>query len=145
MEQNIPYDDSSSCYESDGEQLGDISEPDLDDLKPDDFIIVEFSTKKVNLVFAGQILSRNIDSDTNGILFEVKFLRREKPTTFSFIFPQAEDILEIAFEQIVGKLPLPQTQGGTSRIARHFVSASIVFEFYIKSFSHKYSLSSSVR
>ena len=120
-DENIPLTNDSSEYESDTELTEQISEPDIDNLDTGDFVLVRFVTKKLNIIYAGQIVDKSRDVDTNDTLFEVKFLRREKPSAFSFVFPQVEDISEVTLEQIVGKLPMPATQGGTARVARHFI------------------------
>lgn len=77
-------------------------------------------------------MGKNLDPDTDGTVFDINFLRREKPTGYSFIFPQVEDTSEIPFDQVVGKLPKPNVHGGTARVASHFK-----FDLNLASFSNE--------
>ena len=56
-------------------------------------------------MYTGQV--QNSFEDTDETTFEVKFMRREKPKSFTFIYPNVEDISDVSFEDVVGKLPSP--------------------------------------
>ena len=62
-------------------------------------------------------------------MFEISCLRRETPKSFTFVFPNVEDISDIAFGDIVGKLANP-TQLGTARASRH-----MIFKVDLKSYA----------
>jgi len=110
-------DNDSSDYDEVGQnQLDDIELPDPTVLNPNDFVLIKFVTNKTKVIYIGQIQNR-IDETT----FEVKYLRREKPNSFTFIFPSVDDISDISFEDVAGKLPSPIQHGGTARVARHLV------------------------
>ena len=51
-------------------------------------------------MYIGQVQNRIEDTDET--TFEVKFLLREKPKPFTFIFPNVEDISDVSFEEVVG-------------------------------------------
>ena len=78
---------------------------------PNDFVLTKFATKKTTVMYVGQVQNRIEDTDET--TFEVKFLWREKPKSFTFIFPNVEDISDVSFEEVVGKLPSPIQHGGT--------------------------------
>ena len=112
-------DDSSDYYDIDDGQLEDIELPDCSALNATDFVLTKFTTKKAKVMYVGQVQSRIVDADEN--TFAVKFMRREKPKSFTFIFPNMEDISEVLFEDVVAKLPNPIQHGGTARVARHMI------------------------
>lgn len=115
----VDDDDASEYDELDDIQPDDMDLSDYNALKPDDFVLTKFATKKTIAMYIGQVQNRI--EDTDEVTFEVKFMRREKPKSFTFIFPNVEDISDVLFEDIVGKLPSPIQHGGTARIARHMV------------------------
>ena len=41
--------------------------------------------------------------------------------SFTFIYSIVEDISDVSFEDVVGKLHNPIQHGGTARVARHMV------------------------
>ena len=49
----------------------------------------------------GQVQNRIEDTDET--TFEVKFMRREKPKSFTFMYPNVEDMSDVSVEDIVGK------------------------------------------
>ena len=106
--------DNSDSSSSSDEEEG-ITSPDLNILDENDFVLVKFPTKKNDIFYLGIIIEKT------GDLFEIKFLRRERPGSLSFIFPQVEDVMDVKLEDIIGKLPKPTMQGGTARLARHHV------------------------
>ena len=68
------------------------------------FVLIKFATKNtvVGIMYVGQILACTEDTDES--TFEVKFMRREKPKSFTFIYPIVEDISEVSFEEILGNV-----------------------------------------
>lgn len=68
---SIPYDNDSSNYESeDGlDRANRIYETDIEELKPEDFVIVKFETKKTKLVYVEKILNKSKDSETTDTVF----------------------------------------------------------------------------
>ena len=61
--------------------------PDVGALKPDDFVLIKFETTKTSVMYIGKIKACIDDMDDSAVTFEVKFLRREKPKSFTFVFP----------------------------------------------------------
>ena len=115
---SVDDDDDESDYEHE-HTLEDIELPDANSLKENDFVLIKFATKNTVVMYVGQVLSRTVYSDET--IFEVKFMRREKPKSITFIFPIVEDISEVSFENVVGKLQNPVQHGGTARVARHLL------------------------
>ena len=113
--------DDESDDEPEQTQLEDMELPNANALNKNDFVLIKFATKNtvVGIMYVGQILARTEDTDES--TFEVKFMLREKPKSFTFIYPIVEDISEVSFEDVVGKLPNPIQHGDTARVARHMV------------------------
>ena len=89
-----------------------------------DYVIVKFSGKKKVVHYVGLVVEpQEVNSETSGDEsdYTVKFLRRETPSSFSFIFPSVDEITVIAADDIVQKLPSPVQTGGTARVGRHVV------------------------
>lgn len=96
-----------------------IEDPSPDSLKVDDFILVKFTTKKTKVMYVGQIRKCLDETDEEEFAFEVNFMRRERPTSYTFTFPNVEDVCDVPSVDIVLKLPSPTQHGGTARVARH--------------------------
>ena len=113
--------DDESDDEPEQTHLEDMELPNANVLNKNYFVLIKFATKNtvVGIMYVGQILGRT--EDTGESTFEVKLMRREKPKSFTFIYPIVEDISEVSFEDVVGKLPNPIRHGGTARVARHMV------------------------
>jgi len=113
--------DDASDFDEQEEQLEDLELPGAGDLKPDDFILVKFNTKKTQVLYAGQIHCIYPAEDEDESSFGVRFLRRKTPKTFTFVFPTVNDTSDISYEDIMGRLPKPLEHGGTARVARHLI------------------------
>jgi len=83
-----------------------------DDLKPNDFVLVKFPSKKSLKYYIGEVLRRSETGE-----FVIKFLRRNET---SFIYPDQDDIGEYPFTDIELKLAHPILTGGTARVAQRF-------------------------
>lgn len=70
----------------------------------DDFVITKFTTKTTIRYFIGQVLGKNNND------YHIKFLRR-KNNSNTFTFPPVDDISYVERDDIVRKLPKPQSQG----------------------------------
>ena len=79
--------DDESDDEPEQTQLEDMELPNANALNKNDFVLIKFATKNpvVGIMYVGQILARTEDTDES--TFEVKFMRREKPKLFTFIYP----------------------------------------------------------
>lgn len=99
--------------EGDGNMELGLSDPTVTNLDKNDFVLVEFQTKKSTKYFLGQIQQKISSTD-----FEVKFLRKTGPNKFSF--PLNEDVSDVMFDSIIAKLPSPTTWGGTERALLSF-------------------------
>jgi hypothetical protein len=44
-----------------------------------------------------------------------------KNKSFMFVFPDADDIADVHYDDILFRVPDPVRHGGTTRVARHFV------------------------
>ncbi|ESO01976.1 hypothetical protein HELRODRAFT_161188 [Helobdella robusta] len=77
-------------------------------LKNNDYVVVKFKTKKKVIHYIGQIISEAGD-------LMVKYLKREKMSSFNFICRNAE-LYQFIKEDIVCKVPDPIQHGGTARI-----------------------------
>jgi len=77
----------------------------VDQLHINDFILVRYTLKMP--IYVGQI--EECESCTT---FRIKFLRRHL-NTWKFIFPLTNDIVSIAADKIISKLPDPHYAGGT--------------------------------
>ena len=117
------HDDASDYDEREEQQMEDLELPGAGDLNPDDFVLVKFNTGKTQVLYAGQIqrIYAGEDEDEVDSSFDVKFLRRKTPKTFTFVFPAVDDISDVLYEDIIGKLPKPLVHGGTARVARHLI------------------------
>ncbi|ESN97517.1 hypothetical protein HELRODRAFT_177946 [Helobdella robusta] len=82
-------------------------------LKNNDYVVVKFKTKKKVIHYIGQIISEAGD-------LMVKYLKREKMSSFNFICRNAE-LYQFIKEDIVCKVPDPIQHGGTARVSRHLV------------------------
>lgn len=96
----------------------------LDDLKPNDFVLVQFATKKTIVHYIG-LIELQLEDKTE---FSIRFLRK-KENCYKFFFPDISDVSVVNFEDIVRKLPQPDITGGTSR-AVTTMSFNINFEKY---------------
>ena len=56
----------------------------------------------------------------------MKVIRREKPKSFTFIYPNVEDISDVFFKDVVGKLPSLIQYGGTARVGCHMVGQLVL-------------------
>ncbi|XP_060075659.1 uncharacterized protein LOC132555320 [Ylistrum balloti] len=120
-EKNICDDDDDSFEYDESAEEEEIVPPDADSLVPEDFVIVQFLTKKTKVIYIGQIIGCNGDIDDIGEkTFNIKFMRRNS-SSYKFVFPTVDDISDIAFTDIIGKLPQPLQHGGTARVARHLI------------------------
>lgn len=81
---------------------------DTEEIVVNDFVLVQFATKKTNVFYVGHI------EDADGLTYKVKFIRRFRQT-WKFAYPETEDCSEIDRGDIVIKLPQPVTFGGTVR------------------------------
>ena len=93
--------------------------PDFNAQNPNDFVLTQFATKKAVVTYIRQVQHRIEDTDET--TFEVKFMRWEKPKSFTFIYPNVEDLSKVLFKDVVGKLPSPIQYGGTARVGCHMV------------------------
>ena len=90
------------------------------DMKKGDYVVVRFASKNSPIHYIGQIIQQNMqimrpmNTDRNGM--QVNFLRREKPTVESFVFPSVEDPSFIKAADNVFKLPDPILHGGAARL-----------------------------
>ena len=76
-EEWIASDHDTSDYEDSAEQQqDDHALPGADDLQPDDYVLVKFSTKKTQVIYAGQIRRLYPAEDEDESTFDVQFLRR---------------------------------------------------------------------
>lgn len=96
----------------------------LNELKVNDFVLVQFATKKTIVHYVG-LIEQQLEDKTE---FSIRFLRK-KENCPKFFFPDAPDVSDVAFEDIVRKLPQPQIIGGTSR-AVTTMSFNINFDQY---------------
>lgn len=78
-----------------------------EDLHVNDFVLVQFHTKRTTLHYVGQI-DLQLQDKTE---FNVRFLRKKEND--KFYFPEASDISLVDFKDIVKKLPQPKITGGT--------------------------------
>lgn len=76
-------------------------------LEINDFVLVEFSTKKTEVHYVGRI--EKLESDE----VCVKFMRKQINETF--VFPENDDTAIVQRYDIIMKLPQPSILGGTSR------------------------------
>lgn len=77
------------------------------------FVLVKFASKSKITHYVGRIVSK-VDSSINE--FEITFLRR-KEQSYCFVYPPLEDRCVVLDEDIVAKLPLSMSSGGTERVA----------------------------
>ena len=87
-EEGITFDDSDDEEE---QPLEELELPNLDDINVNDFVLVEFRTKKLQVMYTGKI-QRICDEDDDDTIFNVIFLRRKTPKTFTFVFPSVDDV-----------------------------------------------------
>lgn len=136
-EDNISLHDESECedrqelinqtnFNEDAELNFDTSASELG-LTENDFVLVEFSTKKTKLHYVGLIEKKHMDTGS----YIVKFMRR-RGDTWKFNFPEKEDIFEIEEKDIKMKLPQPTMSGGTARAANVYT-----FPVNFSTISHK--------
>lgn len=93
----------------DCENESDIDTNELFTLKENDFILVDFSTKKNKISYIGCI-----KKTLGSCEFEVKFLRRFGNSN-KFFYPAEDDISDVERGSILRKLRRPYTNLGTSR------------------------------
>lgn len=119
----------SSDSDSDPEELAELEIPSPEAINVGDFVVTKFLTKKAMAMYVGQIQERLIS-----ILgeYKVKFLRREKASSVTFVFPEVNDCADVLLTDIVGRLPQPAQHGGTARVACH-LSFPVNLSFYDKS------------
>ena len=115
------HDGTSDHEEHEEQQLEDLELPGVDDLNPDDFVLVRLNIKKTHVLYAGRIKQTYAAEDDDETSFGVQFLRRKTPKTFTFLFPAVNDMSEVLYEGIIGRLPKPLVHGGTARVARHLI------------------------
>lgn len=84
---------------------------DCSQLKADEYVVVNFETKKKIIHYVGQIVEDGEDQ-------MIKYLKREKPTAYNFVCAN-EELFDFLPEDIVCKLPNPTPHGGTTRVSRH--------------------------
>lgn len=109
--------DLSSDSESEPENFH-ISSEDEDDYFEDsqasieigDFVLVKFTTKSSFIHYIGCVMKVNEDD------FSINFLRRSNACSFSFIYPENEDVATVPKSDAI-KLPHPMISGGTKRVA----------------------------
>ena len=106
---------SSLKFSSDGDE--DIEK----DVRPDDFAIVRFATKKIMVHYVGKIVSVHEEG------YDIKFLRRKRQS-FEFIFPNVDDTASVEKNDIVKKLPAPMSSGGTERAERIYIFSRNLFK-----------------
>ena len=95
--------------------------PEPEDLQLDDFILVRFNTEKTYILYIGQSQRIYAAEDEDESSFDVCFLRCKTPKTFTFVFPTVDDISEVPYKDILGRLPKPLLNGGTARMARFLI------------------------
>ena len=115
------HDQASESDEHEEQQMEDLDLPEADDLKPDDFVLVKFSTKKNQVLYAGQIQRICAREDEEESVFDVRFLRLKTPKAFTFVFPTVNDTSEVPYEDVMGRLPKPRVHGGTARVTRQLI------------------------
>lgn len=84
----------------------------ISDLLENDFVLVEFCTKKTKVFYVGLIEKRHLDVKS----YMIKFMRR-RGDTWKFYFPDQDDVYEVEEKDIRMKLPQPTMSGGTARAA----------------------------
>lgn len=92
-----------------------------ENLAVNDFVLVEFTTKKTKIHYVGRI--EKMESDEAN----VKFMRKQKNETF--VFPETDDTSMVNTDDILLKLPPPTILGCTYRAASS-VSFSVKLEGY---------------
>ncbi|XP_015910948.1 uncharacterized protein [Parasteatoda tepidariorum] len=107
----------SSDSENESQNFHVSSNEDGDDFKDSttsievgDFVLAKFTTKSSFVHYIGCVTKENGDDLT------LNFLRRSDPCSFSFIYPQIEDVATVSQGDII-KLPHPNISGGTERVA----------------------------
>ena len=106
-----------------------------ENLTADTYVLVKYTTKSTVSYYVGKIQASLpdkdlIDSDENGI--DVKFMKRvpSKSQSYSFIWPDNEDVDTVDKDDIEIVLPNPQIVGGTKRMAHRFVFNEVDFTPY---------------
>ena len=90
------------------------------DLKPHDFLIARYATKKTIRDYVGQLTCKNAADDE----YQIKFMKREKSRIGkknAFFFPEEDDVNVLPFSSIIAKLPKPHSQGGTKRVSLKYI------------------------
>lgn len=107
---------SELCQDTSDSPLEELEQSETDEDKNEhkfsdgDYIIVKFATKSTCVHYVGRI--QHV-LDTNGE-YQVQFLRKDNDT-FSFQYPEVDDISLVQETDIVKKLPRPNSTGGTQR------------------------------
>lgn len=110
--------DLSSDSETEPENFHVSSDEDGDDdfedsrtsIEIGDFVLVKFTTKSSLLHYIGCVIKENSND------FSINFLKRSDACSFSFVYPEKEDIATVLRRDLT-KLPHPMISGGTERVA----------------------------
>ncbi|KAK5648397.1 hypothetical protein RI129_003289 [Pyrocoelia pectoralis] len=95
---------------------------DLTNIQKGEFVLLKFATKKTLKFFVGQI-----EEEPSGSEFLVNFLKMTPRQ--EFVFPHQKDNSHISADDIVRKLPAPETKMGTAR-SSSFFKFSVNFHGY---------------
>lgn len=81
------------------------------DVKVDDYVVCEFSTKTSHFYYVGVVLKERDEEDD----VEVDFFRRKGKKSPHFVKPAVEDISSVHIDSIRAILPPPTFRGTTAR------------------------------
>lgn len=103
--------DSDMSIDSNGVMSNKLLDSDI--LQPGDFVLIRFSQKQKDILYAGQIIETYDHND-----FDIKFLRKAGS---KFVFPMLDDITQVSRKDIECKLPKPNESRGTTRTSGHLL------------------------
>lgn len=107
--------------------------PNINNLEPDDHVLVTFESKKQRKCFVGRVVEIYID---RGELL-TKFMRRlpakqeNVVRASTFAFPEIDDISVHPFDDVLCKLPVPTSAGGTARCRNQYRFYSSILRKHI--------------
>jgi hypothetical protein len=104
---DIPEYSSESADDISDENLNPSSDDNCDVVKPGDYVLVQFPTKKTVRYYVGQIIVANITSE-----YRIKFLRCKNKAQGIFKWPLVDDELDIEQDKCIKKLKPPYCRRG---------------------------------
>ena len=119
--------DDISIGDSDDDSEDEVAKPKARQLSEGNYILAQFTGKKLSKYYIGKIESVDIDSDT----VDAMFLKR-KPTKsgqFQFSYPENLDASEAPIADILFKLQAP-ISGGTARTGDIFTFKSQMLDSF---------------